>query len=338
MSLFTTGSGELSRWYVSGTKETTIGVSAAATKSFFSIKNSVVQQEGYEKRKGITGKQNALEAVRTKLFSGGSLMDNCYPDFVNFLFYYLFGAAATNASAGASNTVYTHTWAAITGPPPTFSMTKQHGALSGVTEGLCGLGITEIKFSSTDGVISVEAKVDGLGAGYVIGIAEPAITPLSDASQAVMIGNASNLLIDDVSVGASLFSANWSVTINPGYGLLPTGGSTDGSITRFDKISQRSVTANAEIYITDATLFTEFVAKTTHKYEFRITGPTIDTPNSLTSQIKLIIPEARNYGKIDAQIGDMSTFKIPLQLDGTIASNGYDFQAVTQDLVANPWA
>lgn len=338
MALFVTGSGEVSRWYASGTKETTLAVSGLVTKSFYSISNDIVQQENQEKRKGVTGKQNALEVVRTKLFSGGKIVDNVYPDIVNFLMYYLFGAAATNASKGASNTVYTHTWAAISGPPPTFTLLKQLAGLSGFTERLCGLGVTEISFKSVDGAMSIEATVEGTGGGHAVGQSEPAITPLATADQAVMIGTATTLFIDDVEVGTGLFGANWTVTVRPGYGLLPTAGSTDGSVTRFDKISQRSVTASFELLPTDITLLTEFRAMTTHKYEFRCYGPIIDTPNSLRSQISLILPEARNVNKIDTKIGDLSTFRIPVQLEATIAANGYDFQVETQDLVANPWA
>lgn len=341
MSLFVTGSGEVSRYYVSGVKEATIGASATLSKSFYSIGNTVNQKETHSKRKGVTGYQNAIAIVREKLFSGGAISDNLYPDIVNWCMRMVFGAAPTNASVSPSSTVYTHTWAAITSPPSTFSMIKQLAGLSGFTELMTGLGISEVKIKSVDGTMSIEIKIDGLGSSYTLGVTEPSVTVLLDAANVPFIGTASTLLVDDVEVGTSLFAANWEVTVQPGFGLLPTGGSRDGSVTRFDKTAQRSVKASLTLIPTDRTLLTEWVAQTHHKYEFRCYGPVIDVPNSLNAMLKFIIPKGRTVDEIPSHIGNLSTFMLPVTIEGIIdlsggTYNGQDFAVITQDLAPAP--
>lgn len=333
------GTNELSAWYVSG-KEATVGASAAMTQRFLAVSNTVVQQEAVVDRPGVTGYENAKELVQTSLKSGGSISDSLYPAVMNWLGRHMFGAAATNASAGASNTAYTHTWAAITNPPSTFSMIKQLAGISGATELLTGLGITAVTVKSVDGIVTVDATVEGLGSVYTVGVTVPSIDPLETVDQAVMTGNMTSLLVDDVSVTNTL-RPDWSVSIKLGRGVIPSAGSSDGSYTRFGKMGKREITASCGIYITDGALLTKFKAKTVNKYTFRCTGPVIDAVNGISSGVDLIIPAARIVGSINATIQGDGSYFLPLNLKGWIAPvgnalAGYDFSMKTTDLVAAP--
>lgn len=336
MALFATKSDELSRTYVSNVKEATIGVAQTLDRSFYLITNSVTQKAADEKRKGVTGYFNAIQRVRTNQRAGGQLVDNMYPAIVNWAMKMLFGGAATTASVSPSTTVYSHTWNTITMPPSTFTMHKQHaGGLA--TETLTGLAISEVKFKSVDGVGTIEIKVDGCGSGYVIGNSEPSVTPTLTADQEVMIGAKTTCLIDGVAVSTGLFLPTWEVVIRPGVGVVPSGGSSDGSATRIDKNGQRSVTATMALYITDATLFTEWKAKTNHSYKFQFIGPTIDAGNSLTSLVEVLIPVGQNITEIKAEIGKMGVKEIPLTIEALIdtavgATQGFDVVVKTVDL------
>lgn len=335
MTLFTTGVSDLDRWYVSNTKEATIGTAQTRDRSFFAVKNDVKMQAEEIRRPGVNGRLNATEHVRVKKFSGGTISDNVYPAVVNWAMRYLFHAAPTTAAVAPSTTVYSHTWNTIGAPPWTFTMTKQHAG-SMVIETLCGLCITEVTFKSTDGVGSIEIKVDGTGQNWDTAASEPSVTPLATADQEVMVGVNTTCLIDDTEVSAGLFVPTWEVKIKNGAGRVPSAGSTEGAYTRIDKTGRREVTAKLTLYVTDATLWNDFKNKTVHDYKFKFFGPEIDDPNNLKALVQLHLPAARNIGSIESGIGDFKVKEVPLNVEALIATSGagsgYDVIVTTYDL------
>lgn len=338
MAIYTTSTDELSLWWVSNAKEATLGVKQTMDRAFIATMNSVSQDADDQKRNGVNGKLNALGHNRVSMSSGGMISAEISPAIVNWAARQQFGVAPTTASKTPSNIVYTHLWNEIGLPPATFSMQKQHGDEL-VGETLCGLAVTEITFKSSDGMGTIDIKVDGLGAGHVLDEAAPVgVVPLTTADQEPMTGAMTTCLVDGVEVGRGLFTPTWSVTITSGVGVVPGAGSVDGSRTRIDKNARRSVKATCTFYVTDESLFAQWKAKTYHAYTFRFVGPEIDDPNNLPALIEITLPKARLVGKLPSDIGNQKIKEFTLNLEAVIDDDsgnstfGYDVTVLTQDL------
>lgn len=312
--------GNLSRMFVSSGIETTAGVAVTLNKTFNVIECDVNFQEEWSKSDEISGTRNAVELTREVIKSGGNISKHLNPDFAAWLGKMIFGAAPTSALVSPSTTVYEHLYETFASVPPTFTLMKQLAAISSYTERFAGNGITGLSVKSGKGRIGITAKVEGMGV-YVQGAAAPSVDPIITADEGSLVGVKSDLLIDGVSVTKGRFEQDWSIDVNPGAKLAPTAGSTDGSITRFDYDGDHTLSATFMLYESDTTYLADFLNGTFHSFEFRCIGPTIDTPNSLTSLVAFKFVKARVVNDWRSAIRGKGSFKVPITIAGIADSS-----------------
>ena len=313
-----------SRIYVSTEIESVQGQAAALDRSFYVRQCLLNFGETYEKDPTVNGFLNQLGITRDSKRASGLLGGYLAPDMVAWAFKMACGASPVSTLVTPSTSVREHVFNAITHPPATFTFMKQLAAIPNYTEKWSGNGITKLVIRSGSEQVSMEVHVGALGAQYQQRVAEPNITPVR-AGEDYLLGVSSQLLIDGTRLPVGLFGSGWTITIEPGQDVLDTGGSSDGSATRFDLTTERRLTASFDLYETSTVYMAEFLAGAFHSYEFQVPGPVIDPVTGLTSLVSVMLSRARIVNNFRSEITGQGIYRIPLVLEGVIdQSTGFD--------------
>jgi hypothetical protein len=339
MSTYAAGKSGL---YVSSGFETPQGVLQTLDTSFFVNSCSVNLKEQQAADDQITGYLAAISRTRLSLSAAGAISIPMHAAGAGWMLKMLFGAAPTSAVATPSATVYTHTWNSFA-DPKTFSLMKQSAQISTYTETICGNGVKTFDLKSGKKIAELSLGVDGLGAGYILGTAKPStsvaptdvfVTPAT--SLPYVVGITSGISRNGTPITPGLFMADWSLKVDPGYGVLDTGGSTDGSMTRFDITGARKVTADFTLLEQSRGNLDDFLAQTVNAWSFTVNGPVLDVANSLSEKLTITLNKARMVDMWPSDIGGHGVFMIKMKIEAMIdTSTGYDVTAVLQDLKAS---
>lgn len=337
MSSFAAGK---SRLYLSGGFEASQGTAQTLDTSIYVNQCSVNLKEQQAVDDVVTGYLAGISRTRQALSAGGTIAAPCHAAWMGWAMKMLFGASPTSALVSPSTTVYSHTWNAFTTPPATFTLMKQSAKIGTYTETLCGNGVKSIDFKSGKKLVDMSMIVEGLGAGYALGTSEPNVATDTftnpTTSLPYLIGMTTNLARNGTAITKGFFLADWSLKIEPGYGLIDAAGSLDGSHTRYDVTGMRKVTADFTLLEQSRANLDDFLAQTVNTWSFTIIGPVIDAPNTLNEQLVIMLNRARMVDMWPSEIGSHGVFMIKMKIEALVdTSTGYDVVAVLQDLATS---
>ncbi len=336
MSSFAAGKSAL---YVSAANESPQGTAATLDTAIFVKSCTVNFKEDQKVDDVVTGYLAGISRTRISKSAAGNISFPFSPAAAGWALKRLFGSApATSALITPSITVYKHTWNAFASPQ-TFTLMKQSAKISTYTETLAGNGIKSFALKSGKDLVSVDLGIDGLGAGYTLGTSEPVVTPATFSAPTTelpyLVGIKSNIVRVATPIAAGFAMMDWTVNVDPGYGVLDTAGSTDGSMTRFDITGLRKVTAEFTLLEQSRVNLDDFLAETVRTWSFNITGPLLDAPNSLPSYLSLTLNKARMVDIWPSEIGSHGVFMIKMKVEALIdTATGFDMIAELHTLDA----
>lgn len=318
----TTYTSSKSRVYVSSGFEATSGIYATLDTSFYPQPCSLLKKEKQTSDDVVTGQRGPFTKTQESQYADGMLACPLHTEFAGWGMKMAFGSAPnTSALVSPSSTVYEHVWNTFVNPPGTFTLMKQMAALATYTEEFAGVGVKTVAFKSGKGKINMELALEGLGV-YQKGASAPSPDVLP-ATSAYFVGMNSDVLIDGVSLGKGVLMVDWSVNLDVGCGLIDAGGSTDGTMTRFDVTGDPKITADLTLIQISRSQLDDFIAGTYHSYEFVCTGATIDSGNSIKSLVGLKLAKARIVDSWPSEISKHGLFDVKLKLEHVLDASNY---------------
>lgn len=327
-----TANASKSRIYVSSSIESTAGTAATLNKSFYPKAFNLKLLTDEAPDDVVTGYLNATTITREAYRADGELVGYLQPDLAAWTLKMLFGQAPSSALVSPSTTVYEHTYQSFAATVATFTVMKQLAAISTYTERFAGNAVKTWKLTSGKGKVELSAGLVGMGV-HNRGASEPSSTP---GTETFLLGVNTDLKVDGTAVTKGTLLSSWSATIESGIDIIDAAGSTDGTQTRIDWTGLRKVSAEFTLLEENRNKLDDYVAETFRSWEFICTGPTIDTPNSLTSLVAIKLEKGRITKVWPSEVGPHGVHSVKIAVEGIIdTATGRDLTVRVRNLTAS---